>query len=296
MIKRNVIKKRGSLPSEAVVIFLLGFAVLVVIFYLLFNEGITSDELDLETCRQSVIIRNNLPEQDLKVSVVSFKDDFPLRCINEVITIDYKDTQKVEKEFADSLVSCWYLYGNGDFGVFPTSKWSAQSFCNICSRIHINSDVKEFYSKDENKIDFSRALSKEFKGGYTYYEYLKNVGNEDPFKYVVSGEGFNGETFEMTLGKTRVSPNFDAPGFIFPKSYDVNNGDIIILFENFISADGTINVANLFYFQQFNARHDTKSYTAIDLLSNVDRSAFVDNGWFWDGDSSVCSIWDGIIV
>jgi len=146
--------------------------------------------------------------------------------------------------------------------------------------------------EEKNTIDLSRALSQEFRGGNSFYEYLRGIGDEDPFKFVVDGIGFQADTFEMTVGKTRVSPDLDAPGFYLPQEFDVNNGDLFIMYQNFLS--GKINIANLFYFQQKNAKHGNDIVSAVDILSNVDRSSFVHEGWFLNGRSSVCSTWDGI--
>ncbi|HUS51351.1 MAG TPA: hypothetical protein VMZ91_14375, partial [Candidatus Paceibacterota bacterium] len=148
------INKKGDEKYYILMSFILGLIIVAIVLYFLFHEYFTKEDIDWETCKQSILLRATAPEFAWKT--ISLKDNFPLKCKTEVINIDYEDTNKTEKEFADALVNCFSLSSFGKYQFFPSTWFFSDSSCLVCTRIHINQAVMNHYVADP--INFKNAL------------------------------------------------------------------------------------------------------------------------------------------
>jgi hypothetical protein len=91
-----VMNKRGSEKYYILISMILGLIILTISLFFIFNEYFTQNELNLETCRQSVVLRNLGFEAERPIT--SFlevtKDMVPLKCKNEVVTLDIIEGDK----------------------------------------------------------------------------------------------------------------------------------------------------------------------------------------------------------
>ncbi len=273
MIKRS--DKRGSEKYYIIISMILGIMILALSLYFIFNEYFTEESLDLEACRQSIILRNTIPDVEAKAKTFQIKDKFPLKCKNEVINIDYKDVSKAEKEIADQFVSSWYLLGNGRYYLYPSATWSIGSYCFVSSRIHFSAEAKEYYiknGKEDNRISIKRALMKKMDSGGSYFEYLKNSGGETAF-----GAGYfeyewaeEGKGFEIDIEKKKhwaLDPRADRAYYIYPDYLEMNKGDFYILISSLVFSKDIVR-NNLLFFQDLNGEN-------FNQLSKKDAADFV---------------------
>ena len=213
-----------------------GMIVIGIVFHFIFNEYFTEDDIDWEQCRQSLILRNTLPEKDLKIAVASTKGTLPVKCGTKVINIDYEDLERAEKEVAETVASCWYMYGRGEYRIFPSSVWSGSELnipCMICARIHLDNEVREFYS-EENKIDIEYSLDGPFENYDTsVWGYLNPERGSRAFMYFKnwSKDGFSIYLHEQSNFMSMLAeiPD-DVEVFGFPQYFDPSRGDLFIFY------------------------------------------------------------------
>ena len=213
-----VMNKVGGEKYYIIISLILGLIVLSLSLYFIFYEYFSEDDISWETCRQSIILRASAPELKTKIAYFSSKDAFPLKCKTEVVNIDYEDVTRAEREFSDTLLSCWHLFGDGDVALWPTSRYSNPSGCVSCARIHIDDGVKDYYTK--NKVSFKDALSLKKDKDKTYFKYLKTLFSKG--LQVFSGRSW-GDRFTVTEHDGIL---FDDASYTFPEVWDVSKGDI----------------------------------------------------------------------
>lgn len=242
---------------------LLGLVLLVIVLIWISEVG---QDTDWDVCRNSIIIRNSIPEIDVEGSTVaSFKDSYPLNCKTQVIKIDYEDSQKAKKEIMDAIASCWHLMDRGSASIFPSGFLLARTSCFTCARVHFTSNVREFYT--ENPIYLEEALNENIQSEISYRSYLTNEGN-NPFL------SRTGENFEVIDDDIEINLKEDwwdfikygfwgavylnrAPGLInFPKEIDPNQGFYITVNSWVLNSEKTLNQILLYH------------YDEIDELSN----------------------------
>ena len=244
---------------------ILGLIVLSLSLYFIFQEFFNEEMIDMESCRQSVILRGTLPEgEKAGITYASFKDDFPLKCKTQVSTIDYEDTERAGKLIADTLAQCWYLFGEGEMQIFSTETARFESYCVPCARIRFSSEVKQFYN--ENPIDVLNAINKPMTD-ITYKVYLdqafqSSVGANWIFMKTdkkIASFKFSGDKFlvddTFTTGFWETAGNIlsgGMAGITLPKYINSSQGDILIFFGQVIRPTAKdlygIN-PSLFYFQ-----------------------------------------------
>lgn len=208
---------------EIIIGLILGIMILLIVFSWIFKEYLSAEELDREICRQSIVARNAMPEEDLYAAVISMKDSVELKCKTQVVNINYEDIKKAEKDFADTALQCWSLVGRGEDRPFPTSqRFSSKSPCLPCARIHIDDNVKDYYIK--NKINFSRALNFNFVDKKSYWEILNPEDKIKAFEY------FNGwgKSLEIETDYNLVSAEDTEAGFYYPETFNADSGDVLI--------------------------------------------------------------------
>jgi hypothetical protein len=217
--------KRGVsylIVSMILVLILVGIG-----YAFIFQEYFGQEELDYQSCRQSVLLRSSLPEEDLGVAVASGKEAFDLKCKANVLNIDYKDVKKAEEEIGKEIASCWFLYGKGEIQFFPKERLvlGDTSPCMICSRIHVDKEFVDFYN--ENEINIQRALmEREVSPGETYYEYLNPNDEGGAFDYL---KGWKSE-FEIDKDIEITGGSETSGGFYFKSNLDSSGGDLFVIF------------------------------------------------------------------
>lgn len=269
------IGKRGDGTHYGIIFALiLGLVIIAISVYFLFYEYFSEEDISKETCRQSIILRASLPQKDLALWTVSSKDWMPLRCKTEVININYKDVKKARTAFDNALLDCWSLVGNGDWKIFPvkSGSWGFKSHCIVCSRIHIDNQVRQYYT--DNPIRFTDALSQKFKGK-TYWDYLQKEnpnapaflflkGGAEEFKVLNEGENFsityfqNKETADSADSGLQVTKTVQGPGLILPRGFDVNKGDLFIVVSSPSSEDKEV-TPYMFFLQAKDFNEITKT-------------------------------------
>ncbi len=284
---------------------ILGILLLVIVFIWI-NE--TGQDSDWDVCRNSIIIRNTIPEISLSetIPLTSFKDSYPLNCKTQVVTINYNDTKKAQKEIMDTIASCWYLINRGEASIFPSKLLRATTSCFTCARIHFTPDVREYYSYSENKINLKRALLSEIQPQISYMAYLTNDGNNPFLKYsithpVTEQEWWNSDSsldsyldnsFKVIQDKPKkenwldkLNPLYNyfnrlGGTIILPQEIDPYQGFYITISSWIINADTVFN--NLLFYH----------YNDIDQLSNT--IFLPEEGGTTATTYSVCDNWDGI--
>lgn len=166
MKKKFGLGKRADEKYYILISLILGIMVLALSLYFIYHEYFTEDDLNYEQCRESVLLRANLPSVNkYGVNWADFKDEFPLKCETQVITID-KNTENPRQLIADTIDSCWYLFGKGEYIIFPTpTALTVDTFCVPCARIHFDKSVVEDYM-GSNAINL-KDISKSVNGTYS---------------------------------------------------------------------------------------------------------------------------------
>lgn len=157
---------------------ILGILVMSFSLYFLFQGYFTQENIDWEICRQSVVMRANLPEADLKVLGTDVKGAYPLRCKTEVVNIDKVDSpEEVYRPIAQNIASSWYAYGSGEMDFIHRDFVNSKRTCLAVLRIHF--DQKAIIDYEEMKIQNLKITDAGYnRGFYTYYQ-LNYVGNSN---------------------------------------------------------------------------------------------------------------------
>lgn len=252
--------KRSAEKYYLIVSIILGMILLVIALYWIFQEYFTQGVINQETCRQSIILRGTVPDAKLaSINWGDLKGNYPLKCKNDVLEIDYKDVPRAEKEIADKLVECWSMFGNGNQRIFPEKNWETYSDCVPCSRIHFDSEVKDYYVQNynnngkivDNRINTERMIMQQkFSGSLSYFEFLQKAGeNAQRGKIRADVQAFIGNViFDDASSNTNIDRSnidglkevpwdtaYKVADIKFPKFYVPSvNGDIIIDFGQFV--------------------------------------------------------------
>ena len=121
--------KKGAEKYYIIISLILGLIILALALFFIFQEYFTGEEIDWETCRQSVILRETIPRQDAFFQdIAAAREAFPLKCKTEVVNINYKNTTKLGREILETMRSCWALFDDGKGEFFPVYKFSGHSF------------------------------------------------------------------------------------------------------------------------------------------------------------------------
>lgn len=258
-----MMSKKGAIHYEIIISLILGLIVLGLSLYFIFVEYFNEDELDWQQCRQSLVLRDMLPEKDLAVAVASSKGSLPLKCKTKVVNIDYEDLEKAEKEIAETISSCWYMVGEGDYTIFPRHAWDVGELnipCMVCARIHLSEDVKDYYIEGKT-IDIKRGLSGTLQGkDRTFWEYLSPDKGTRAFQYFKdwSEEGFSIDIHtEPSLISLRIPDEVES--FNFPRYMDVDKGDLFIFY-----AQPTVKAP-------ISSESAVKSYMVLVQYQNLDK-------------------------
>lgn len=237
--------KKGAEKYWVIISLILGILVVAIVLYFIFHEYFTSEEMDWESCRQSIVLRNMAPEFSSlggkivdKVVLGDIKEKFPLKCKTQVVNIDFKNVSKAEKTFADTIAQCFFLLGDGQYNIYPSNLFEISSPCMVCARIHFNSDVVKWYSGD-NFMSFTRALDSKIEGtDVRYWDYMKkDLKGEGPIRFLTN---WTQDSFEV---------DSEQAGLKEPRRFDPEGGDVYIVLSSIVGTQGSPGYY-VFYVQQ----------------------------------------------
>jgi len=265
------LNKKGDGKYYILISLILGLMVLGISLTWIFQEFFNEDDLNFEVCRQSILLRATLPEYELAgLTLLSFKDEFPLKCKTSVVEIGEKDLPSAEKIIAREMAECWALFDNGDSSAFPNPNLldlidikTSYSVCVPCSRIKLTSEAKQKMLDEKVIINMDEALNNKMNKDYNYFSYLNNSGRK--FSAFVGGElefdrngeeGFSLEEVDSFVDHfASIESRLDGETIsvivpnkvILPELFDPNKGDLIISYGITSSISGY--VPYIFYFQ-----------------------------------------------
>ena len=170
-----VVNKVGSGMYYIIVSLILGLMILTISLFWIFGEYFGGDEIDWQVCRQSILLRASIPDTSDKIGK-NFKDLLNLKCKTQVIEVDGKSYDDINRIFADTVAICWYTYGEGELDFFVTEYWHRKTYAMVCARLKFSSRVLELFEQNnlEGNPSFERFYKTERVGnsGQTYEEYL----------------------------------------------------------------------------------------------------------------------------
>ncbi|MEM4230556.1 MAG: hypothetical protein QXF25_01645 [Candidatus Pacearchaeota archaeon] len=197
--KRTKNKKKGDISAAVIVSILLlivGFGILLTFILRIYS----SDIVDREVCKESVVLRGisggatpsglganfvNLRCKTQKICVTSgliggkCEENFPQQT---VLKKKVKSESAIEKLIADEILACWDMMGQGRLTLF-TPGWKAQfgigtsdvySSCVICSRIAFDEETLKSKGINLSKVDvYKYMLTHKVPGkDFSYAQYI----------------------------------------------------------------------------------------------------------------------------
>jgi hypothetical protein len=227
-------KKRGELTSGwlvTIILLVIGFGILLIFLY---NMSSVS-QLDNEVCHQSVIFRASLPS--LAQNYVPLKCSTNKICITSgiftgkcsefegekgITTIKVSSLSQIEKVYAEQILSCWSMMGEGKISIFTqyfaenTGIGSVYPSCVICSRIALDKDKLNKAKLNLSNIDIEGYMMthKVDNEELTYFEYMagengKYTINNNPVKILnltetTTKDNTGKETTTLNVGTTGI--------------------------------------------------------------------------------------------
>ncbi len=218
-MKKKIIQKKALVMQTvvALIVLILGFAILLFAFYQLNWTG----NVDKKVCSQSVVYRATLP------SFANSKELVPLKCktgkicitsgngkckefenTKGVTTVKAKDVEDVEQTVAKEILSCWEMMGEGKLSLFSNGFMTdtygfgtITSSCVICSRIAFDKEGLKKSGIDLNKM--------------SVYDYMisHKVPNKDVSYYVY----MSGKDGRMSIKDVRGIVQIDDVGVLNDK-------------------------------------------------------------------------------
>jgi len=169
-----MVNKVGSEKYYIIISLILGLIVLGLSLYFIFNEYFNEDRLNWQQCRQSIILRSNLP--NLKGLGTDLKGSFPLKCKTEVVTIDSAEQEKVYGKISEAIAEGWYMFGEGKFDFIHSEFLEKDNYCLAFARIHYTSEAIEDFEKF--KLEKNEDGSNKFsvvKYELDFYDYYRRT-------------------------------------------------------------------------------------------------------------------------
>ena len=192
-----ITRKRGAIHYEIIISLILGLIVLGLSLYFIFNEYFTEDELDWQQCRQSILLRSNLP--NLKELGTDLKGAFPLKCKTEVVTIDSAEPDEVYGKISKAVASGWYMFGEGEFDFVHRSFLVNERYCLVFARVHFTEDSVQKLDEilEDDSINPNSDENKFTQSFYDYYTRTKMDGRKETYN-----------DYLPMLGSGKPSPRF----------------------------------------------------------------------------------------
>ena len=202
--------KQGSEKYYIIISLILGIMVLALVLYFIFNEYFTDETLDLESCRQSIVLRGTIPED----YTGDIKAKFPLKCQTQLVLIKDSDKAEASKKISESAASSFFVSGERNVELFPKVAFVVDRNCLVLSRISFSESVKEDFKKDKINL-WEYFKTTEFINKKTYLDYFYSGFVEHPFiKKDCEGLKIDDDYFKNKRGiPTEVNPDKDI--FVF---------------------------------------------------------------------------------
>jgi hypothetical protein len=283
--------KRASEKYYILISLILGLILIAIVFGWIFQEYFFGEsEMDILRCKQSVIARHNLPQlEEIGGNWFSLKDNFPLECKTQIITINENNQDNAGKIIADAISACWAIYNQGEVSLFPKGHIfeDIRTSCFTCARIHFDSSIKTRFTGSDTIpiLGEGSILLDTMPNGQTYYDYLI-ANNQNPF-LKRQPKGTPEEDFRIVPEENGFWRE-DTSKIYYPTTIDSNNGDLHITLASWmIEKDLVVN--SVFFYQ--------KAQQILKELTNSDGDHDIQNDWGWTGDiNAACSSWDGINI
>ena len=234
-MKNKYFNKKASEKYYLIVSLILGLIVIGLVSYFIYQEYFTSDDMDWEQCKQSILLRSqNLP----RILKIGQEKAFPFQCKTKVVNIDFKDYEKAGKLIVNEMAKCWSLFEQGKTPLYSANFAGAEDiYCFDCTRIHFNADVKSYYSGDcpyydkymskklggNTCFNWRNYLDEDFNSGLTYFQYI--YGEANPKGSILRKDAFS-TTFTTAAGE-KYEPKF-TNGLVYDNTFDSSKGDILI--------------------------------------------------------------------
>ncbi|GEM_PF-3162745 len=204
-----MVGKKGSEKYYIIISLILGLMVLAIGFYWIFSEYFNQDLLDQQVCRQSILVRANLP--NLRELGTDLKGAFPLKCKTEVVTIDSIKPDEVYGKIADAVAEGWYMFGEGKLDFVHRDWLSKQRYCMVFARIHFSSASVEKFNLALEKNPYPDSDKEQFTLGF--YDYYIHTN--------VPGETGTYNQYLPMLGSGVSSPRFVWDSDVYPRDEDI---------------------------------------------------------------------------
>jgi hypothetical protein len=229
-----VVDKKGSEKYYLLMSLILGLIILGISLWFIFYEYFSEEDINWETCRTSIYLRSG----NLAHGAKYVQENFPFKCQTEVLEIDYVDEERALKEIADSLASCYYLFGEGRLSLFGPGWFSSKKICFVCSRIHFSEDVKSKYAN----LDVGDYIIKTpFNEKGTYFDYIywdkperpKNLKRDDLEKRVRDLSVFDASNGDILVANNYLVGSLGGAAITSPftGTFDVPYGMIIEFYQ-----------------------------------------------------------------
>ena len=274
-----------------VILLLVGFALLLWFFY----HAISTTDIDNQVCHESVIFRATLPG--------ATKGYVPLKCatqkycitdkligsadcsedfgdITKYNTVRIRNTNQLEKFYADNTLSCWNMMGEGKVSLFYQG---AQSFgvgkdiypsCVICSRIAFD---KTFSQKLLNEMNLVFFMSTQLAPGSekTYSQLLSNGADFTSIGDNLKSSETLDEFIEALEKATGDKPSIDLDKPLDNGQNNIRNENAI-LFMQITSPDQKESISNIFKAAGIGIG---ASYIVAPATTIAASAKFVSGGW-----------------
>lgn len=200
---------KGELTTQQIVVLIILIASFSVILFFFFKLNL-GEETDKELCRNSVVLKGSyvLPSGSISLNCYRSYECLTKDGTCEGITnpeVEKVDTlDDVYKKLADSMASCWWMFGEGKIDYIGTGL-TKNNYCSICSQILFDDSLSGVEGIEGGKISkdklYDYLAEKEISEGTTYLEYLFGSNNIEKIKEESKAQE-NAVTFgNIELGK-----------------------------------------------------------------------------------------------
>lgn len=156
--KKNKKAEMTITQTLTTILLILGFVILLFIFYRIYSTV----SVDREACHQSVVFRATAAYLAPSLASGAAKESVPLKCQTGKIcitsgsgscsefkgekgitTVNVKDINQLQKVYAEEIVNCWSMMGEGKIDLFSgltdtLGMTQISSSCVVCSRIALD--------------------------------------------------------------------------------------------------------------------------------------------------------------
>jgi hypothetical protein len=197
--------KRGIEYGLTILIVIIGLVVALGVFLLVWNRLSFTEQIDKETCKQSVLQRSifNAGPFEVGKKVISLDCKTEKICVSESgkdcadasggasgfmpaknnpvtkVMVRGRDTKLVAMDtLANALYDCHDMLGRGKLNFMPNTFWK-EKYCLICSRVAFDEQARKNAGKI-SYVDFLKYMeSKKDSAGISYLKVIYNTDSAD---------------------------------------------------------------------------------------------------------------------